>query len=635
MGTYEKPDLILDKSMGIAAKAIKDSTDKGLATIEAEKERRSKLAVAKAKEDERAKIRLDKQKAALVQKRVDDIADINKSITTSFKPQATQGKLVVKKNNGITTVTSEIIDANDPSVNNVDSELGMQDLWVATLEEMTKDLEQIQWGTPEYKKLEGDIGSLIELGGIGNQMMNSGVQTYEDSFIYDATTQKLVPKTYAANGASIYGQDSMKQNLAIAWSNGGKDPISGKMAVSYVVQGKNVGVKYIDPVIADQQKGLKKGDNGYVDPKEYTYFQNFLPKAKGAQKGHQFWDVVDVDAFNKDLSRVWNQNDAGYNATITSIESKADDEITVETVKNYDKANQDIRDKMTSPDNVANLNITPNTWQMIRKDSDPKVWKRNDEMQQIAAERMADKAISQFGKELSVTKRRRLEEMRTKADKQIQNKALNEGFGGLSSFATYSNFWDNSNLQGTKDVNNVDFGAQGRKYTIQELDKMSRYISNKGQVGQRVLVDILNRTGGRGGMKKYISGAKLKRDKADEFVNQYNVAKGTALVSGAMSTGEQGDVIKWATDQVDNNGNPLLNPGYNGLKTTSVYDAANVKKEFTSDNEEQILRILLDQFVTPTQTQKVLDVRPTVGDSKYIAVNEDDFNADDASQNFA
>ncbi len=165
MGTYEKPDLILDKSMGIAAKAIKDSTDKGLATIEAEKERRSKLAVAKAKEDERAKIRLDKQKAALVQKRVDDIADINKSITTSFKPQATQGKLVVKKNNGITTVTSEIIDANDPSVNNVDSELGMQDLWVATLEEMTKDLEQIQWGTPEYKKLEGDIGSLIELGG--------------------------------------------------------------------------------------------------------------------------------------------------------------------------------------------------------------------------------------------------------------------------------------------------------------------------------------------------------------------------------------------------------------------------------------------------------------------------------------
>ncbi len=635
MGTYEKPDLILDKSMGIAAKAIKDSTDKGLATIEAERDRRNKLAVAKAKEDERAKIRLDKQKAALVQKRVDDIADINKRITTSFKPQATQGKLVANRNNGILTVTSEVIDVSDPSVNNVDSELGMEQLWVGTLEEMTKELEKIQWGTPEYKKLEGDISSLIELGGIGNQMMNSGVQTYEDSFIYDATTQKLKPKTYSANGASIYGQDVMKQNLAIAWSNGGKDPISGEMAVSYVVQGKNVGVKYVDPVIAKTQIGLKKGDQGYIDPKEYTYFQNFLPKAKGAQKGHQFWDVVDVDAFNKDLGRVWNANDAGYNATITSIESKSDDEITVETVKDYDKANQDVRDRMTSPENVANLNITPNTWQMIRKASDPKVWKRTDEMQEVAAERMADKAISQFGKELSTTKRKRLEEMRSKGDKQIQNKALNEGFGGLSTFATYGTFWGASNLQGTKDINNIEFGKQGRKYTIQELDKMSRYISTKGQTGQRVLVDMLNKTGGRGGMKKYISGATLKKDKADEFVNQYNTSTNSSLVVGGMSPAEQGDVIKWATQQVDNNGNPLLNAGYNNLKTTSVYDSANVKKEITSDNEEQVLKILLDQFVTPTQAQKVLDVRPAVGDANYIAVNEDDFNANDASQNFA
>jgi len=636
MGTYEQPGLVLDKSMGQLAAGIKAGVDKGQAILKADQDRKAKLALAEAKEKARQEAKVKANLEKLKQKRIDNIADINGSIQRSYKPGATQGLISRKTVGNVTTVTSEQVDASDPSLSR-DTEMGMQGLWVSTLEGMTDELEKIQFDTPEYKALEQDIKTLIELGGVGNQMMDKGVQIWEDSFMYDPTSKKLIRKPYASNGASIYGQDVMRENMAIAWSNGGKDPITGEQAVSYVVKGNKVGVKYVDPVIAKQQVGKKLGDPDYIDPDEYTFFQDYSQKIKGTNKyGTEFWQVADVDEFDKKLQRTWNQFDNGYSAEITRIQNLSGNQITTQTVKDYDKANEDLRARMTSDDAIKNLNMDPNTWQMIRRPGDPEKWEPTEELRTLAAERMADKCINTFGKPSVMNTT--LKDARTKADQELKVQATVEGFAGLDTLPMYTSFFDNSPLKSRVNNSGIKFGESGYKYTVQELDKLSREISGGGAVGQTILVDVLNQSGGRGGMQQYISGSKLMQETADNFADEA-IAGGVSVVDrNNMTRVEKEDIINWAINDIDpSTGNPRLSSGYQSLDPNKVYDKSNVKKAFDTQNDRNVLRILLDQFVTPTNAQKVLDMNPDPNSSDYIALQQaqDEFNAQEASQGFA
>lgn len=625
MGTYEAPGAVIDKRFGLASAAISKGTEKLSANIKASLTEKAKRDALIAKQEAAALAKSEARLARENAKKQKDLFDLKKKVGTTIIPPKTYGNFEIYTDvaSGAKKVRTTKLDADNDGKQDTKEDLqgGMGQIWVEHLENQTNLLASLPFGTPEYNQELANIQTILELGNNGNGIVNKTVQNWEDSFVYDSGESRMIPKTYATTGASLEGQSEMQRGFNIAYSNGGV--INGQRVMEYVSNGSKVGLVYKNPYYDPS--------NDPSEMKELFINYNEL-LANGANKGYTLWDTVDVDTFDKKIDQQWDKFSVDYNATTQKIVNESATVKSTQTLKSYDDANQALREKVTSPQNVKLMPIDQNFWQLLRTSSDEAVFDGSDAMRNRAADLLATRLIETKGKQNSQLLAIVNKANNTSSSAQaISQRATVEGIAGFAPLeGGAKNITTNGNaMAASKD--GVGWGEADRKYTVDELDKLARYYANlPGAAGATELGKFLTASS-KGGTGNYVSGAEFKRLKAESILDSYNSKNSTNITN--PSAAQVDAIVDWGVNTGNAaTGDTYLPEAVGNVTNESLYNAKKNGKEQINMSKDAILKAMLDQVETPANAAKILNLKSALGGSNYIA-QETDYETE--AQNFA
>tara|TARA_R100000900_G_scaffold80223_3_gene63068 strand:+ start:2529 stop:4373 length:1845 start_codon:yes stop_codon:yes gene_type:complete len=605
MGTYEAPSAIIDKRYGIASAAMAKGLDKAGASIDA-------AIAAKRKREETAMAKLAKDNL----KREKDLFNIQKKVNQTFQPAKTFGNYKVV--NGVVQTTD--LDAGQgggtaaDGVQDVKEDLntGMGDLWVDFLADHTNNLEKLPYGSAAYNQELTNITTILELGNVGNGIVNETVQGWENSFYFNSADGRMYPSNSKANGASLFGQSEMQRAFNIAYSNGGVQ--DGQRVMKYVSNGDRVGLVYTNP----------NYDPATDPPEMKELFINYKEMiGQGVGKGYQLWSTVDTETFDKKTDQQWDKFAVDYTATMDKIVKESGNVTSTQTIKSYDEANQNLRDKIMDPKNIQMMPIDQNFYQLLRKDGDPLTFDGSDASRTLTAENLANYLIEMKGKATNKSIKTVIDNANKKSSSQkaIDNRATVEGVAGLAPLEGGAlAITTGGNPIG--DRNGVAWGETGRKYTINELDKLSRYYFNLSPQQRATELGELLTKSSSGGKGNYTSGQAYKKSQAVTVLDAYNTANSSNITDPNPT--QVGNILRWASStQNPNTPGEAYLPNLSSVKNDKLYNANTGKVASQLDSVENILKLILGQLETPANATKILQKRSAPNDPDYIAQEMD------------
>jgi hypothetical protein len=519
------------------------------------------------------------------------------------KQAALDQKELRKKNNAIMNLTV------DMSLATPFEGKDMQTKYKDFIVQRKATLESLDYLSDDWNTEVSNIKTMIGTSDDAISLLNHEIEDLANSFDIKTVNgvQQLIPKATGIGGAQLATNDqgfvSIIHNIKF---KGGKDVnfdyknnspgLSMRNPLNDGMLDSNGNIT-TDPNLSVSEFHLQAGDTGYKE----DIFLDFR-KYKGLKPdGYDIIGVTDPTALNTTIDNDWKIFGAGYNEAYDIIETKINNPsagtVTIDEIKSYEQANQNVRDRMlrekgTLQPNQSNWQLLGGGVKKVDLDGDgqpetdtPEIYTDSPENREMYAILEANRMLEVKGKASSLTQKiNNLDIPQIQQEVAVYQK---DGIPGIepSSLALITGLRGIDPSTG-KPYPQGQIGEefyQKDNYTPDELRNLAHAI-NRQNISTSELAGILTAMTVADG-HTYTSGDIIKNKIADDYKQEYAATHGGA-------SGSRSEILKFAS------GNDAQQPasvyvGADVIKGDQLYrsDGAYASKRM-SQTEDQVLDLL-------------------------------------------
>ena len=445
-------------------------------------------------------------------------------------------------------------------------------------------LDQLEYESDDWFKQIEVIKNLTTKSKTGIELVNQEAKDLSETYTLSTDPNGaavFTPKNSAIPGAALNNNNEDLTGLISDYSlnhgkhitfAGGSKIVNGKLEVN-----TNVGLKYKKPVGPGQQAS--------------DVFLNFGLYQDTKAKGYDIIGRTDAETYNTRFDGYWKTfGGKAYDDSFSEILNTtvdANGEITYETIKQYDKANNEVKNNILAKTN--SLNVNQNDWQLMggpalypnKKIIDP----NNAQDRKDFAKLLGDRLIENKGKK---------DEISYKYDTQDK----------MSEFAASISDYRTNGLTGFGRINDAnmpdDFKGKSR-LTPDEIKDLSKELLNPKKLAL-FLTDL------SGNNNRYKGGQQVQEQIIEDYENEAKTYGYTSIT----------DILDFASGEKSDQPKTLY-PGANKIKHGDVYETSGAYATIIEyDNPDKIEDLIYKELDLSQKQRQYLKAGTAVNTGKKV-----------------